>query len=55
MAVATPHLVSSEGPGMLVAPPPARPGPALPGQQPWPVEPQQTGGESPPLRRPAPR
>lgn len=30
MAVATPHLVSSEGPGMLVAPPPARPGPARP-------------------------
>lgn len=36
-------------------PAPGPPSPARPGQQPWPVEPQQTGGESPPLRRPAPR
>ena len=34
MVVATPHLVSSEGPGMLVAPPPARPGPARLGPSP---------------------
>lgn len=50
MAVATPHLVSSEGPGMLVAPPPARPSPAQPGSAP----PQVTalGAEIPARARP---